>query len=70
MNYSEIAAILAFLFTGIFWLGAIFMKYRLKESDPPVIVPKFRTESKAALTIISWVTTFILFNLFFDWIRS
>lgn len=70
MNYADLAAMLAFFFTGLLWLGAIFMKYRLRQSDPPIIVPKFRTESKAALTMIAWITIFFLLNLFFDWIRS
>lgn len=70
MNYPDLAAMLAFLFTGLLWLAAIYMKYRLRLSDPPVMVPKFRTESKAALTLIAWITIFFLLNLFFDWVRS
>ncbi len=63
MSKADIAALLAFLFTGLSWLGAIFMKYRLQAGHPPVVVPKFRTESKAALTMIAWISFFMLFAL-------
>lgn len=62
MNNADIAALLAFLFTGLSWAGSIFMKYRLQVSDPPVYVAKMRGEAKAALSMFAWIIYFLLFS--------
>lgn len=57
MSSGDWAVLLSLIITGILWLFGIFMKYYLAQFDPPIIVPKFRTEAKAAIFLILWLTS-------------
>lgn len=59
MSSGDWAVCLSLIFTGVLWLFGIFMKYYLAKCDPPIKVPKFRTEAKAAIFLIVWVTTML-----------
>ncbi|GMU89827.1 MAG: hypothetical protein AMXMBFR49_20340 [Chlorobiota bacterium] len=57
MSSGDWAFWLSLIITGVLWLFGIFMKYYLARFDPPIIVPKFRTEAKAAIFLILWLTS-------------